>query len=67
MKSSAGAFDLLQDVGSSGCPDRGLWVVDRMIDVVEDRRNQILDTAKYSPAQAILCRIAEEGLDHVQP
>jgi hypothetical protein len=38
-----------------------------MIDVVEDRCDQLLHTAKVSAAQAIFGQVAEEALHHVQP
>src|ERR1019366_897945 len=67
MKCSAGALDLLQYVGCLGAPDEGLRFVVVMIDVVEDRCDQLLHTAKVSAAQAIFGQVAEEALHHVQP
>ena len=37
-----------------------------MVDIVEDRGDQILDTAKDSPAQSIFGQVAEKALHHVQ-
>jgi hypothetical protein len=52
------AFDLFQYVGSFGGPDKGFGTVVVMVDMVEDRGDQILDTAKDSPAQAIFGQVA---------
>ena len=65
MKGSA--LDLLEYVGCLGGPDEGFGVVVVMVDVVEDRCDQLLDTAKDSAAQTIFGQVAEEALHHVQP
>ena len=62
MEGRAGALDLLQYVGSFGGPDEGFGIVVVVIDVVEDRRDQILDAAKDPAAQAVGCEVAEETL-----
>jgi hypothetical protein len=54
MKGRAGALDLLQDVGCFGGPDEGLGMVVVVVDVVEDGRDQLLDIAEDSTAQAEL-------------
>lgn len=67
MKRGASALNLLQYVGSFGSPDEGFGIVVMVVDVVEDRRDQIFDTTKDSPAQTIFGQVAEEALHHVQP
>ena len=67
MKGGACALDLLQYVGCLAGPDEGFGVVVVMVDVVEDRCDQLLDTGKDFVAQAIFSQVAEEALHHVQP
>ena len=66
MKSDEGELDLLQDVGGFGGPDEGFGVVVVMVDVVEDRCDQLLDTVKDSAAQPIFGQVAEEAFYHMQ-
>ena len=67
MQGRPSTLDLLQDVGGLGCPDEGFWVFVVMVDVIKDRRNQLLDAAEDSAAQAVFRQVAEESFDHIQP
>jgi hypothetical protein len=70
MKSGAGELDLLQDVAGFGGPDEGFGVVVVMVDVVEDRCYQFLDTAKHSAPQSIYVRSRKKRstmFSHEQP
>ena len=48
MQGRSSTLDLLQDVGGLGCPDEGFWVFVVMVDLIKDRRNQLLDAAEGS-------------------
>ena len=66
MESRPRALDLLQDVGGLGGPDEGFGAFIVMVDVIEDGRNQLLDAAEDSAAQAVFCQVAEKSFDHIQ-
>jgi len=63
----AGAFDFLEDVAGFGGPDERLGMFVVMVNIIEDRSNQLLDAVKGAAAQAVLGQVAEETLHHVQP
>jgi hypothetical protein len=60
LKGSAGAFDLLEDVGGRGSPDRGLGVLIVMVSVFADSLDQLLHSAEDTSTQPILGQVTEE-------
>src|ERR1700747_1578123 len=66
MQRPAGAFDLLQDVGSVGRPDEGFGMFVVPVDVTADCREQFFEIAKYTAPQSVLSEVAEEALHHVE-
>ena len=60
MQRRAGAFDLLQDVGTAGCRDEGLGIFVVAVDVVADRQDEFFEIAKDTAPQSVLSEVAEK-------
>ena len=67
MEDATSAFDLLQDVGSTGRPDEGFGIFIVAINVTADCHDEFFEIAKYTAPQSVLSEVAEEALHHVQP
>jgi hypothetical protein len=67
IQRSPGALHLFEDVARFSCPDKRFRCGVVVVDVLVNRRNQILDTSKDAATEAFGREIAEEPLDHVQP
>jgi hypothetical protein len=46
IQGCSGTFNLLQDVGSFGGPDEGLWLFIVLVDGISDGHNQFFDVAE---------------------
>ena len=60
-------LDLLSMLAAAAVQMKGLEVFVLIVDVIEDRCDQFLDTAEDFAAQAIFGQVAEETLHYVQP
>src|ERR1017187_5973408 len=67
IEGAAATFDLFKDIGSLGGPDEWLWALVVLVDVISDSHDQLLGIVKDAATQPVLCDIAEEAFDHVQP
>lgn len=67
MQRPAGAFDLLQDVRSTGRPDEGFRIFVVAVDVTADGQEEFFEIAEYTAPQPVLSEVAEEALHHVEP
>jgi hypothetical protein len=38
-----------------------------MIDIVSDTHDELLEVLEHSAPQPVLCQVAEESFDHVEP
>ena len=63
----ARTLDLLQDVGCFGRPDEGLGGLIVMIDVVLDGHDEFFHVAEDATSDALVGKVAEETLHHVEP
>ena len=60
-------FDLLQDIGGTGGPDKGFGTFVVTVDISADSHDQLFQIAKDAAPQPVLGEIAEEALHHVEP
>ena len=67
MKGRLSAHDFGEDVIGFGCPNKRLGILIMEVDVGVESRNKFENTAENAPTQAVLGKIAEESLHHVEP
>ena len=42
-----------EDVGSLGCPDEGLWILNVDIDVASDRHDELFEVPKVAASEPV--------------
>ena len=67
MSGGASTLDLLQDVGSFGGPDEGLWVGVVARNIFFNGFDQLRDAGEATTSELFLSQVSKEPLDHVEP
>ena len=67
MKLPSRTFDLGEDIGGRGCPDKGGRILIIVSQVGGDGFDQLRQAAKDTLAQTFGGQVSKEALDHVEP